>query len=61
MQRTVESVKQYGVLSPLIARPDRRAAMRSSPGIAVNTLQSLLDWTPCLSLCEIWRMMPPLY
>ena len=28
MQRTVESVEQYGVLSPLIARPRPRTALR---------------------------------
>ena len=61
MQRTVESVEQYGVLSPLIARPRRRVAMKSSPGTVGNTPQSLQIWTPCLSLCEIWRMMPPRY
>ena len=57
MQRTVESVEQYGVLSPLIAHA-RKVAMRSSPGIAVSTLHSLPDWTPCRSLSAIWMMMP---
>ncbi len=51
MTRTVESIAQYGVLAPLIARPDQRAATRSSPGTAVNTPQSLPGWTPCQSLC----------
>ena len=53
MTRTVESIAQYGVLAPLIARPDQRAAMRSSPGTAGNTPQSLPIWTPCQSLCAI--------
>ena len=58
MQRTVESVEQYGVLSPLIARPRRRVAMRSSPGTAVSTLHSLPDWMRCRSLSATWMMMP---
>ncbi len=57
MQRTVESVEQYGVLSPLIARPRRRTT-RSSPGTAVSTLHSLLGWMPCLLSSVRWMMMP---
>ena len=58
MSDTVESVKQYGVLSPLPV-PDRRAAMKLSPGTAVNTLRSWPDWKPCRSLCARWTMMLP--
>ena len=54
MSDTVESVKQYGVLAPHA----RRVAMKSSPGTAVSTLHSLLDWTPCRSLSATWMMMP---
>ena len=53
MSDTVESVKQYGVLSPLIARP------RPKGGTAVNTLRSWPDWKPCRSLCARWTMMLP--
>ena len=59
MQRTVESVEQYGVLSPLIARPRPEVAMRSSPGTAVSTLHSLPGWMPCLLSSVRWMMMPP--
>ena len=58
MQRTVESVEQYGVLSPLIARHARKVATRSSLGTAVSTLHSLLGWMPCLSSSVRWMMMP---
>ena len=58
MQRTVESVEQYGVLSPLIARPRPEGAMKSSPGTAVSTLHSLLGWIRCLSSSVKWMMMP---
>ena len=61
MQRTVESVEQYGVLSPLIARPRPEGGYEIISGHRRNTPQSLQIWTPCLSLCEIWRMMPPRY
>ncbi len=57
MQRTVESVAQYGVLAPLIARPARKADMRSSPATAVSTPPSLPGWTRCRSLCGRCRMM----
>ena len=59
MQRTVESVEQYGVLSPLIARPRPEAAMRSFPGTADSTLPSLPGWKPCRSSSATWMMMPP--
>ena len=49
MTRTVESIAQYGV--PGLARTV--TAMRSSPGTAGNTPQSLPSWTPCQSLCAI--------
>ena len=61
MTRTVESISQFGVLAPLIARPRPEGGYEISPGIVGNTPQSLQIWTPCLSLCEIWRMMPPRY
>ena len=59
MQRTVESVEQYGVLAPLIARLARTVtAMRSSPGTAVSMRRNLPGWTPCPSLCGRCQMMP---
>ena len=46
MQRTVESVEQYGVLSPLIARP------RPEGGYEI------ISGTPCRLLSVTWTMMP---
>ena len=57
MSDTVESVKQYGVLSPLIARPSRRAAMKLSPGTAANTLRNWPGWKRCRSLSGRCRTM----
>ena len=60
MSDTVESVKQYGVLFAVDCPPhDRGAAMKLSPGTAVNTLRSWPDWKPCRSLCARWTMMLP--
>lgn len=57
MSDTVESVKQYGVLSPLIARPRPRAAMKLSPGTAANTLRNWPGWKRCRSLSGRCRTM----
>ena len=46
MQRTVESVEQYGVLSPLIARP------RPEGGYEI------ISGTPCRLLSVKWMMTP---
>ena len=51
MTRTVESIAQYGVLAPLIARPARMVtAMRSSPGTAASMRLNLpgLDTLPVI-------------
>ena len=58
MQRTVESVEQYGVLSPLIARPRPEGGYEIISGHRRQQLHSLPDWTPCRSLSAIWMMMP---
>ena len=49
MQRTVESVEQYGVLSPLIARPRPEGGYEIISG---------LGWMPCLLSSVRWMMMP---
>ena len=48
MTRTVESIAQYGVLAPLIARP---------PGTAVSMRLNLPGWTRCRLLCGRCRTM----
>ena len=59
MQRTVESVEQYGVLSPLIARPRPDGdGYEIISGHADSTPPSLPGWKPCLSSSAIWMMMP---
>ena len=58
MQRTVESVEQYGVLSPLIARPRPEGGYEIISGHRRQTLHSLLGWMPCLSSSVRWMMMP---
>ena len=57
MTRTVESIAQYGVLAPLIARPRPVTATRSSPGTAVSMQLNLPGWIPCRSLCGRCRTM----
>ena len=55
MTRTVESMSAVRCACAADCPPQPgRAAMRSSPGTAVNTLQSLPDWIPCRSLCARW-------
>ena len=59
MQRTVESVEQYGVLSPLIARPTPRRWLRDhlrAPPPARCT--ACRAGHRCRSLSAIWMMMP---
>ena len=51
MTRTVESIAQFGVLAPLIARPRQMVmVMKSFPGTAVSSPQRWPDWKRCLSL-----------
>ena len=61
MTRTVESISQFGVLAPLIARPRPEGGYEIISGHRRKHAAELAIWTPCLSLCEIWRMMPPRY
>ena len=61
MTRTVEVFHNSVCWLRSSPAPDQRAAMKSSPGIVGNTPPNLLIWTPCLSLCATWRMMPPRY
>ena len=60
MENAVKSISQYGVLTPLIARP-RKEVMKSFPAIAASTLHSLQVWKQCRSLSVICRTMPPPY
>ena len=59
MQRTVESVEQYGVLSPLIARPRPEGGYEIISGHRRQHAAQLAGLEPCLSSSAIWMMMPP--
>ena len=57
MMETADSVRQYGVLVPAIARPDPEGGYELVAGTGpVNWLRK----KPCLSLSETWTMMLPL-
>lgn len=58
MQETVESIRNYGVLMPGIARPRAGGrAMRSLPGTAGSTGASWQGFPPCRCSCGITAMM----
>ena len=57
MQRTVESVEQYGVLSPLIARPRPEGGYEIISGHRRQHAAQLAG-LPCRSLSATWMMMP---
>ena len=57
MMETADSVRQYGVLVPAIARPDPEGGYELVAG------HRPVSWPrkkPCLSLSETWTMMLPL-
>ena len=58
MMETADSVRQYGVLVPAIARPDPEGGYELGTGGT-----GPVSWPrkkPCLSLSETWTMMLPL-
>ena len=61
MMKTVESVRDFGVLTPAIVRPDPDGGMRSSPVTGGTVHQSLPGKKPCPLSSVIWMMMPPLF
>ena len=58
MQRTVESVEQYGVLSPLIARPRPEGGYEIISGHRRQHAASLPGWIRYLLSSVRWMMMP---
>ena len=58
MTRTVESIAQYGVLSPLIARPRPEGGYEIISGHRPSMRLNLPGWTPCRSSSVRWMMMP---
>ena len=60
MQETAESVKEYGVLVPALARP-REDGGYELMATAANTPASWLGWPPCPSLsATLTGTLPPL-
>ena len=57
MQETVESIRNYGVLMPGIARPRAEGGYEITPDTAENMAVSLQVFPPCLCLSEITMMM----
>ena len=58
IQRTVESVEQYGVLSPLITRPRPEGSYEIISGTVVSTLHSLPGLKPCRLSFVTWTITP---
>ena len=61
MLRTTESIAQYGVLTPLIARRWKTKPMRSSPVTAESMQHRQPVLRKCRSLSGIWMMTPRLF
>ena len=57
MDKMVDSVKEYGVMTPAIVRPRRNGGYE----IVAATPAGAPEWTPCPALCGIWTMTPPLF
>ena len=58
MMETADSIKQYGVLVPAIARPDPEGGYELVAGHRPEPV-SWQARRPCRSLFGIWMMMPP--
>ena len=59
MMETADSIKQYGVLVPAIARPDPEGGYELVAGHRGTEPVSWQKRRPCRSLFGIWMMMPP--
>ena len=59
MMETADSVRQYGVLVPAIARPDPEGGYELVAGHRRHRASELPRKKPCLSSSGIWTMMPP--
>ena len=58
MDKMVDSVKEYGVMTPAIVRPRRDGGYEI---VAAATPAGAPEWTLCPALCGTWTMIPPLY
>ncbi len=59
MMETADSIKQYGVLVPAIARPDPEGGYELVAGHRRHRPVSWQTRRLCRSLFGIWMMMPP--
>ena len=60
MMETADSVRQYGVLVPAIARPDPEGGYELVAGHRRHRASELAEKETMLSLSETWTMMLPL-
>ena len=60
MMETADSVRQYGVLVPAIARPDPEGGYELVAGHRRHRASELAEKETSLSLSETWTMMLPL-
>ena len=58
MMETADSIKQYGVLVPAIARPDPEGGYELVAGHRRHRASELAEKETCRSLFGIWMMMP---
>ena len=61
MMKTAESVRDFGVLTPAIVRPDPDGGMKSFLVTGGTGHRSLRVRKPCLRLFVTWTMMQPLF
>ena len=59
MMETADSIRQYGVLVPAIARPDPNGGYELSPGTGGTGPVSWRAKRPCRSLSGTWTMTRP--
>ena len=61
MMKTAESVRDFGVLTPVIVRPDPDGGYEIVSGHSGTGHRSLRVGKPCLRLFVTWTMMQPLF
>ena len=61
MDKMVDSVKEYGVMTPAIVRPRQDGGYEIVAGHAAAMPASGLAWKPCPASCGIWTMIQLLF
>lgn len=57
MNKMVDSVKEYGVMTPAIVRPGKMVGMKLWRATAAAMPASGLAWRLCPASCGIWTMI----